>query len=150
MHFLEITNIKSREKNGLHFAHCILNAFLWQDTGNFIQISLKFAIGNISPLFQVMTWRRIDDKLLCTTNCGTFAFIITWQFLNPRWLPREGGAPKIFWRGCAAPVFDRIPLAKEILVENIPLVKQNFPIMSSFSHDFKEVQSKYFRKQTLI
>ena len=29
--------------------------------------------------------------------------------------------PKNFWRGCAAPVFDQIPLAKEILVENIPL-----------------------------
>ena len=32
-----------------------------------------------------------------------------------------GGTPKKFWGGCAAPVFDRIPLAKEILVENIPL-----------------------------
>ena len=29
--------------------------------------------------------------------------------------------PKNFWWGCVAPVFDWIPLAKEILVENIPL-----------------------------
>ena len=47
------------------------------------------------------------------------------------------------WRGCAAPVFDRIPLAKEILVENIPLAKEDFLIMSPFLHDFKEFQLKY-------
>ena len=54
-----------------------------------------------------------------------------------------GGTPKNFWGGCAAPVFDRIPLAKEILVENIPLTKENFLIMSPFLHDFKEFQHKY-------
>ena len=32
---------------------------------------------------------------------------------------RGWGTPKNFWQGCAAPVFDRIPLAKEILLENI-------------------------------
>ena len=53
-----------------------------------------------------------------------------------------GGTPKIFWQGCAAPVFDRIPLAKEILVENIPLAKEHFLIMSPFLHDFKEFQPK--------
>ena len=54
-----------------------------------------------------------------------------------------GGSPKNFWGGCAARVFDRIPLAKEILVENIPLTKENFLIMSPFLHDFKEFQPKY-------
>ena len=49
------------------------------------------------------------------------------------------GTQKIFWRGCAAPVFDRMPLAKENLVENIPLAKENFLIMSPFWHDFKEL-----------
>ena len=46
-------------------------------------------------------------------------------------------------------VFDKtyltpaLPLAKEILVENIPLAKENFLIMSPFLHDFKEFQPKY-------
>ena len=59
-----------------------------------------------------------------------------------------------FWRGCAAAVFDRIPLTKEILVENILLAKEKFLIMSPFLHDFKEFQPKcsflraIFRKQT--
>ena len=47
------------------------------------------------------------------------------------------GTPKNFWRWCGAPVFNRIPLAKEILVENILLAKENFLVMSSF-WDFKE------------
>ena len=50
------------------------------------------------------------------------------------------GTPKNFWLGCAAPVFDRIPLAKEILLENIPLAKEHFLTMSSFLHDFKKFQ----------
>ena len=45
--------------------------------------------------------------------------------------------------GCAAPVFDQIPLAKELLVENIPLAKVSFLIMSPFLQDFKEFQPKY-------
>ena len=53
-----------------------------------------------------------------------------------------GGTPKIFLQGCAAPVFNRIPLAKEILVENIPLAKEHFLVMTPFLHDFKEFQSK--------
>ena len=36
----------------------------------------------------------------------------------------------------------RIPLAKEILVENIPLAKETFLIMSPFWRDFKEFQHK--------
>ena len=55
----------------------------------------------------------------------------------------SGGTQKFFWRVCAAPVFDRIPLAKETLVENIPLAKENFLIMSTFLHDFKEFQPKH-------
>ena len=51
-----------------------------------------------------------------------------------------GGTPKNFWRGCAAPVFGRIPLAKEILLENIPLGKEHFLIMSPFLHDIKKFQ----------
>ena len=47
------------------------------------------------------------------------------------------------WRGCAAPVFDRIPLAKAILVGNIPLGKEDSLIMSPFLHDFKQFQPKY-------
>ena len=39
-----------------------------------------------------------------------------------------------------APVFDRIPLAKKILLENIPLTKEHFLIMSPFLHDFKKFQ----------
>ena len=38
----------------------------------------------------------------------------------------------------AAPVCNRIPLAKENLVENIPLAKDHFLIMSPFLQDFKE------------
>ena len=38
---------------------------------------------------------------------------------------------------------NRIPLAKDILVENIPLAKDNFLIMSPFLNDFKEFQPKY-------
>ena len=38
----------------------------------------------------------------------------------------------------AAPVFDRIPLAKEKFVENIPLAKNHFLMMSPFLCDFKE------------
>ena len=34
-------------------------------------------------------------------------------------------------------------MAKEILVENIPLDKENFLIMSQFLYDFKEFQAKY-------
>ena len=49
-----------------------------------------------------------------------------------------GGTQKNFWRECAAPVFDRMPLAKENLVENKALAKENFLIMSPFWHDFKE------------
>ena len=73
--------------------------------------------------------------------------------------PRGGGwgcTPKKFWRGCAAPVFDRIPLVKEILLENIPLAKEHFLIMSPFLHDFMKFQHQnsllreIFRKQTLI
>ena len=48
-----------------------------------------------------------------------------------------------FWRGVAAQVFDRIPLAKEILVEDISLAKDNFLIMRPCLHDFKEFQPKY-------
>ena len=50
---------------------------------------------------------------------------------------QEGGYPKN-WRGCAAPVFDRMPLAKEKLVENIPLAKDYFLAMSPFLLDFEE------------
>ena len=57
--------------------------------------------------------------------------------------PGGGGTLKKNWRGCAAPVFDQIPLAKEILVENIPLAKERSLIMSPFLHDFKEFQPKY-------
>ena len=42
--------------------------------------------------------------------------------------------------------FDRIPLAKEILVENIPLANmamEHFLLMSPFLQDFKEFQPKY-------
>ena len=45
--------------------------------------------------------------------------------------------------GCAAPVFDRKPLAKKILVKNIHLAKEAFLIMIPFLHDFKEFQPKY-------
>ena len=48
------------------------------------------------------------------------------------------GTAKSFWQGCAAQVFDRIPLAKENLVESILLAKDNFLIMSPFLRDFKE------------
>ena len=53
-----------------------------------------------------------------------------------------GGTRKIFWRGCAAQIFD-LPLAKEILVENIPLAKEDFLNMIPSLHDFKEFQPKY-------
>ena len=54
-----------------------------------------------------------------------------------------GNTPKKFWRGCAARIFDRIPLAKEILVENIPLAKEHFLVMSPFLQNFREFQPKY-------
>ena len=38
----------------------------------------------------------------------------------------------------AAPVIDQIPMAKENLVENIPLTKNHFWIMSPFLRDVKE------------
>ena len=52
----------------------------------------------------------------------------------------RGGTPKNFWQGCAALIFDRIPLAKEILLENIPLAKEHYLIMSPFFHDFRKFQ----------
>ena len=58
-------------------------------------------------------------------------------------LQSPGAIPKKFLPGCAAPVFDRITLAKDILVENIPLAKENFLIMIPILHDFKEFQPKY-------
>ena len=54
----------------------------------------------------------------------------------------EGGTPKFFWRGCVAPVFDQIPLAKENWVENICVTK-NFLTMSPLWRDFKEFKFKY-------
>ena len=54
-----------------------------------------------------------------------------------------GGYSEKFLTGCVAPVFGRIPSAKEILFENIPLAKENFLIMSPILHDFKEFQPKY-------
>ena len=51
--------------------------------------------------------------------------------------------PKKKLTGCAAPVFDRILLAQEILVENIPLAKEDFLTISTFLPDFKEFQPKY-------
>ena len=42
------------------------------------------------------------------------------------------GTTKKFWQGCAAQVFDRIPLAKDNLVESMPLAKDNFLIISPF------------------
>ena len=59
------------------------------------------------------------------------------------WRVIDSNTPKKFWCGCVAPIFDRIPLAKEILVENIPFAKENFLIMSPFMHDFKVFQPKY-------
>ena len=40
--------------------------------------------------------------------------------------------PKVSCRGCAARVFNGIPLARENLVKNIPLAKENFPKISPF------------------
>ena len=51
-----------------------------------------------------------------------------------------GGYSEKFVTGVCGSGF-RWPLAKEILVENIPLAKENFLIMSSFLHDFKGIQS---------
>ena len=42
-------------------------------------------------------------------------------------------------RGCAAPVFGRMPLAKENLVENIPVAKDHFLNLSPFIRDFKDL-----------
>ena len=42
--------------------------------------------------------------------------------------------------GCAVPVFGQMPLAK---VENIPMAKENFLIMSPLLWDFKEFSPKY-------
>ena len=45
--------------------------------------------------------------------------------------------PKIFWRGCAAPVFEGIPLGKEHFVENIPLTEDYFLILGPFLGNVK-------------
>ena len=52
---------------------------------------------------------------------------------------------KLFDRGAAPDriPFDRIPFAKEIWVENIPLAEENFLLMSPFLHDFEEFPPKY-------
>ena len=65
--------------------------------------------------------------------------------LMPGVEPNPGGVLRKNLDGvtCAAPVFDRIPLAKEILVKNIPLAKENFLIMSPFLHNVKEFRPKY-------
>ena len=55
----------------------------------------------------------------------------------------QGGVLWKIFDGCTTPVFDCIPLAKEILAENILLAKENFLIMSPFLRDFKEFQPKY-------
>ena len=52
-----------------------------------------------------------------------------------QWKIKESHSTKrkladFFLRGWEAPVFDRIPLDKENLVENIPLTKENFFIMN--------------------
>ena len=96
----------------------------------------------------------LNPRVFANCNLG-FHFHIRFPIFNkdcPKYYgnchmisPWGGGAVlrKKIWPGCAAPVFDRIPLAKEILVENIPLAKENFLIMSPFLHDFKEFQPKY-------
>ena len=55
----------------------------------------------------------------------------------------RGGTLKNFWGGGAAPVFYRIPLAKEISVENIPLAKETFLMLSPFLRDVRDFQHKY-------
>ena len=69
------------------------------------------------------------------------------SYFNNFWWERfETGAIPIqsdFWWGCAAPVSDRIPLAKENLVENTSLVKHHFLILSPFLCNFKEFYPKY-------
>ena len=55
----------------------------------------------------------------------------------------EGVLWKFFDRSVRLRFIYRIPSAKEILVKNIPLAKENFLIMSPFLHDFKEFQPKY-------
>ena len=66
-----------------------------------------------------------------------------------------GCTPKKIWWGSADLVFDQIPLAKEILVENIPLAKENFfyhepsMILRNFSPNIPFLR-EIFRKQTLI
>ena len=95
--------------------------------------------GNSWGFFQL--GNAVRDKWLVILLAGE------WRYKNCQMTCRQmglfdpgGGTPKNFWRGCAAPVFDRIPLAKEILVENIPLAKEHFLIMSPFLHGFKEFQ----------
>ena len=57
--------------------------------------------------------------------------------------PPQGGYSKNFLKGVCGSGFRTDTLAKEILVENIPLAKESFLIMSPFVHDFKELQPKY-------
>ena len=45
-------------------------------------------------------------------------------------------SPKKLWRGCAAPVFERIPVAMENLIENTPLATENFFLPSPLFCDF--------------
>ena len=68
-----------------------------------------------------------------------------WQYSN-RYLSQARGAGvlrKNLTGVLGSGYLDRYPLAKEILVETIPLAKEAFLIMSPFLHDFKEFQPKY-------
>ena len=68
---------------------------------------------------------------------------------------RYNRSPKKFWRGCAAPVFDRIPLAKESLVEIMNTLwiswswAHSYVILRNFSRNIP-MSREIFRKQTII
>ena len=91
--------------------------------------------------FMSLTGHSYIEPVLIVTH-GQSRWIVANTF-HTRGLGGLGLLGKKFDGGCAAPVFDRIPLAKEILVENIPLAKENFLIMSPLLRDFKAFQPKY-------
>ena len=53
-------------------------------------------------------------------------------------LKSSGDTPKFFWWGCVAPIFGGIPLAKENLVQNIPLAKS---ISWSWAHFYVNLRN---------
>ena len=83
--------------------------------------SSHFKVGKVCK-YRTAQWPHAGDQV---TNSSIW---MVWK-VTP-------DALKNFWWGCAAPVFDRIPLAKKKLMGNIPLAKDHFLILSPFLHDF--------------